>query len=97
MRESIPAVLLPLAALLLMPGGDLVAEVGDGAPEHVPVQARVLGSDHTSTIVDVELGLPYAEVAQPVGVGLVAVPPTAGVLPWVTMLTVRQERPEPPT
>jgi hypothetical protein len=94
MRDSVPAVLLPLAALLLMPGGDLLAEVGDGAPEHVPVQARVLGSDHTSTILDVELGLPYAEVAQSVGVGLVAVPPTAGIVPRVTSLTVRQGRPE---
>jgi hypothetical protein len=94
MRDSILATALLIAALLVVPGGDLVAEVGEAAPEHAPVQARVVASDHSSTVLDVELGLPYAEVTQSVGAGLVAIPPTTGVVPKVTAITVRRERPE---
>jgi hypothetical protein len=94
MRDSILAAALLLGALLIVPGNSVVAEVGDGAPEHRPVQARVVASDQSSTVLDVELGLPYAEVTQSVGAGLVAIPPTTGAVPKVTAITVRRERPE---
>jgi hypothetical protein len=73
----------------VLPAG---AEVGSGVLGHAPATVRVVASDLSRTVVEIELGVGYGEVAGPVGAGLVAVPPTAGVGARVTGLSVRRER-----
>jgi hypothetical protein len=59
--------------------------------EHPPVATRVVSSDFSSTIVEIELGLVYQNILEPVGAGLVAVPPTAGVTVSTRSLSVRHQ------
>jgi hypothetical protein len=78
-------------AFLALPATTASVEVADGLLERPPVEARVISSDAGSTVLEVELGTAYREVADQVGVGLVAVPPTSGVTARITSLSVRRQ------
>jgi hypothetical protein len=65
------------------------AEGSVGLVEFPPSEAFVLSSDETATVLDVQLGEPYEQAVEPVGVGLVAIPPTCGVTCRVEAITLR--------
>jgi hypothetical protein len=90
--KTVTAVLTTLA-LCLSPVGRCPAETPEGLAEHAPVRVQIIASDASSTLGDVTLGLPYADVTGWVGAGLVAIPPTCGVRPAVTATLVRRALP----
>jgi hypothetical protein len=67
----------------------VAAEIPSRVPDHLPVETRVVSSDASCTVLDIPLGLSYDDASEPVGVGLVAIPPTCGVTCRVDAITLR--------